>query len=76
MRALQHVLDGDLEKARQLLEGVPAVTRDEELSRIQAGLQTLSEVSRALDGNRAERRAAVRNHLVKEKPGEGSVICG
>jgi hypothetical protein len=67
MQALQHVLDGDLEKACTLLESVPQRALEDELALLRAGMATLSTLSRDLPGNRAERRAAAQDGLPQKK---------
>lgn len=61
MQAMQYILDGDLDKARSVLERVPdGEMGGKLLDQIQADAQTLSDLARAERGNREQRRAAAR----------------
>lgn len=60
MQALKHVMEGDLDAAREVLDQIPDAVKPAELKRIELGAQTLSDLAREQRGNRAQRRAAAR----------------
>jgi hypothetical protein len=60
MQALEHIMQGDLEQARKVLESIPETEASAALREIQEGAATLSDLARDLAGNREQRRAAAR----------------
>ncbi len=65
MQALQHIMDGDIAKARSVLEQIPELEPQNgppyhALEKIQAGALTLSDMARQEVGNREQRRSAAR----------------
>jgi hypothetical protein len=60
MQALEHIMHGDMDAARKVLESIPETEASATLREIAAGAATLSDLARDLQGNREQRRAAAR----------------
>lgn len=61
MQALQHVMEGNIDAARAVLDQIPEATKTADLKRIELGALTLSDLARDYrGGNRAQRRAAAK----------------
>ncbi len=65
MQALRYIYEGDMEKARKVLEQIPETEASVALRQIADNAQTLSDMARDLQGNRAQRRKQARAQAVR-----------